>query len=84
MLAWIFSTRPERPRRTMTTPHDAPIEVSRPNAPASVNITSPEEVDFWTRQLGVSELDLRRAVADAGVAAADVRDFLGVSQGAPG
>lgn len=43
-----------------------------------VDVTRAEEVAYWMAALGVSEMDLRRAVAASGEAAGDVRDYLGV------
>jgi len=70
---------------TMTTPRDVSIDLGHQALPpASVDITDPKDVDFWTRQFGVSELELRRAVADAGVVVVDVRDYLGAARGTAG
>jgi len=43
-----------------------------------IDVTDPRAVEQWTRQLGVSEFDLRCAVAAAGDMAADVRSHLGL------
>lgn len=43
-----------------------------------VDVTHAEDVAYWMATLGVSEMDLRRAVAASGEAAGDVRDYLGV------
>ncbi len=43
-----------------------------------VDVTRAEDVAYWMATLGVSEMDLRRAVAASGDAARDVRDYLGV------
>jgi hypothetical protein len=43
---------------------------------ARINVNEPHEVRYWTRALGVSEEQLRDAVAKAGVMAADVRRLL--------
>lgn len=45
---------------------------------AVVDVTHAEEVAYWMATLGVSEIELRRAVAASGEAAGDVRDYLGV------
>lgn len=42
-----------------------------------INVNEPYEVDYWTRELGVSEALLREAVAAAGVSAENVRKYLG-------
>jgi alcohol dehydrogenase YqhD (iron-dependent ADH family) len=43
-----------------------------------VDVTRAEEVAYWMATLGVSEIDLRRAVAASGEVPGDVRDYLGV------
>lgn len=43
-----------------------------------VDITRAEDVAYWMATLGVSEMDLRRAVAASGEVPGDVRDYLGV------
>ncbi|WP_444814669.1 DUF3606 domain-containing protein [Variovorax flavidus] len=42
-----------------------------------INVSEDYEVQDWSRTFGVSEADLRRAVAEVGDNADDVRDFLG-------
>jgi uncharacterized protein DUF3606 len=42
-----------------------------------ININEPHEVRYWTGRLGVSEEDLRKAVAAVGVSAAQVAEHLG-------
>lgn len=41
-----------------------------------INVNEVHEVRYWTKALGVSEAQLRDAVAQAGVMAADVRKLL--------
>lgn len=55
-------------------PASEPIVVPR----SVVDVTRAEEIAYWMATLGVSEMDLRRAVAASGEAAGDVRDYLGV------
>lgn len=43
-----------------------------------VDVTDQRAVDHLTRQWGVTEFDLRRAVAEAGEVADDVRSHLGL------
>lgn len=57
-----------------SSPASEPIVVPR----SVVDITRAEEVAYWMATLGVSEIELRRAVAASGEAAGDVRDYLGV------
>jgi len=45
---------------------------------ACIDVTDQHEVEQWTRRLGVSEYELRCAVAAAGEVAADVRSHLGL------
>ncbi|MEJ7686943.1 MAG: DUF3606 domain-containing protein [Variovorax sp.] len=44
---------------------------------ASINVTALQEVDRWADALGVTEAELRIAVAAVGVSAQDVREHLG-------
>jgi uncharacterized protein DUF3606 len=41
-----------------------------------INVKEDYEVKYWTKELGVSEAQLRAAVAAVGVQAADVRKHL--------
>ncbi|MET0544181.1 MAG: DUF3606 domain-containing protein [Variovorax sp.] len=45
-----------------------------------IDITEPQQIIFWTQQFGVSEMQLRYAVAAAGESLPDIRDYLGVKQ----
>jgi hypothetical protein len=42
-----------------------------------ININEPHEVRYWTERFGVSEIALRQAVAEVGVAADAVSQHLG-------
>lgn len=42
-----------------------------------VNVHEEHEVQYWTRELGVTREELERAVRAAGVTAVDVRKYLG-------
>lgn len=44
---------------------------------AVIDVTELREVDHWTEALGVTEAELRLAVAAVGDSARDVRDHLG-------
>lgn len=44
---------------------------------ARINIHEPWEVKWWTKELGVTEAQLKAAVAAVGVSAAAVRRHLG-------
>lgn len=50
------------------------IVINRPN----IDITEPQQIVFWTEQFGVSEMQLRYAVAAAGESIGDIRDYLGL------
>ena len=39
-----------------------------------INVNEPHEVRYWTSRLGVSEDELRKAVADVGVSAQQVAE----------
>jgi hypothetical protein len=42
-----------------------------------INVSQPHEVSYWSRTLGVTEEQLRKAVQQAGPMADDVRRHLG-------
>ena len=42
-----------------------------------IDINDPDEVRNWTKSLGVSKVELERAVAAAGNTAEKVREYLG-------
>jgi len=42
-----------------------------------IDVTDPRDIDYWTDALGVSETELRLAVAAVGSSVQDVRDHLG-------
>jgi Protein of unknown function (DUF3606) len=44
---------------------------------ADINVNEPVEVDYWAEQFGVSEESLRKAIADVGVSAQEVAEYLG-------
>ena len=52
------------------------IVIDRPEI--DIDITEPQQIVFWTQRFGVSELQLRYAVAAAGESIGDIRDYLGV------
>jgi hypothetical protein len=43
----------------------------------SIDVTDPRDIDYWTETLGVTETELRLAVAAVGSSVQDVRDHLG-------
>ena len=43
----------------------------------SIDVTDQRDVDRWMEALGVTETELRLAVADVGTSVQDVRDHLG-------
>jgi hypothetical protein len=48
-----------------------------PPDPSRINVNQDWELRYWSRELGVSEEELRRAVQSAGVMVKDVRNHLG-------
>lgn len=42
-----------------------------------INVSQPHEVEYWTRKIGVTEAELRRAVSAVGPMATVVRLYLG-------
>ena len=44
---------------------------------ARINVNEDHEIRYWTQALGVTEEELREAVAAVGVSAEAVRDHLG-------
>jgi hypothetical protein len=60
-----LASQASRPTPTMT------------RAPTDINVNEPVEIDYWVERLGVSEHSLRQAVADVGVSAQEVAEYLG-------
>jgi len=58
-------------------PTAAPVSHLRLGDEAFIDITALRDVDYWTDALGVTEAELRLAVAAVGDSAQDVRDHLG-------
>jgi hypothetical protein len=48
-----------------------------PQDRSRINVNEPHEVRYWTQTLGVTEAQLRSAVAAAGAEVKDVRVYLG-------
>ncbi|QSI29361.1 DUF3606 domain-containing protein [Variovorax sp. RKNM96] len=48
-----------------------------PQDATRINVNESHEVRYWTQTLGVTEAQLRSAVAAAGVETKDVRTYLG-------
>lgn len=44
---------------------------------ARINVGQPHEVQYWTKELGVSEDELRRLVGEKGPMVTDVRAAIG-------
>jgi hypothetical protein len=44
-----------------------------------INVNEKHELDYWTKELGISEARLRQLVHNHGVMAADIRAALGKS-----
>jgi len=49
-----------------------------------INVNEAHEVRYWTGRLGVSEEELRKAVAEVGVSAVKVAEHLGKPAGGTG
>lgn len=49
---------------------------SGPPDPSLINLNQDHEIRYWTKELGVSEKDLRAAVREVGNAVAKVRAYL--------
>jgi len=66
-------------REAMTSPASLFIPSVAETAPTLriTDVTDPSEVGYWTEALGVSETELRLAVAAVGSSVQDVRDHLG-------
>jgi hypothetical protein len=53
------------------------LQIKRPLDAQRINIHEPWEVNWWTKELGVSRAQLEAAVRAVGVSAAAVRRHLG-------
>jgi hypothetical protein len=51
-----------------------------PEDPKKINIGQPHEIEYWTKELGVSEEKLREAVKAKGPLVKDVKDYLGIKK----
>jgi hypothetical protein len=49
----------------------------RPQDSSRINVNEPWELKYWTKQLGVTPNQLKRAVRKVGVTVRDVRRYLG-------
>ena len=48
-----------------------------PQDRSRINVSETQELQYWTKELGVSEAQLRAAVAAAGTSVEAVRQYLG-------
>jgi uncharacterized protein DUF3606 len=48
-----------------------------PQDRTQINVNEPWEFDYWSKELGVTPEELRKAVKEVGVMVADVRRYLG-------
>lgn len=48
----------------------------KPEDPTKINLGQQWEVDYWTKELGVSEAKLKQAVKAVGVKVTDVKKWL--------
>jgi hypothetical protein len=62
---------------SFATPAAASFSAMRLGDDTVIDVTELHEVDRWTEVLGVTETELRLAVAAVGESARDVRDHLG-------
>jgi hypothetical protein len=51
-------------------------KIRGPHDPRTVNLDHDWEIDYWTREFGVTELELRLAVRSVGTATDKVRKHL--------
>ena len=52
------------------------LQKAGPQDRARINVNERWELDYWTRELGVNEEELARAVKAVGPAASAVREYL--------
>ncbi len=50
----------------------------KPEDPNRIDLSKPEDIDYWTRELGITEQQLRAAVAEVGNWVSDVRSHLNI------
>ena len=43
------------------------LKINQPGDPTKINVNQQWEIDFWTKTLGVSEMQLRNAVRVVGL-----------------
>jgi len=54
------------------------LKIRRPQDPTKINIHEPWEVEYWTKELGVSKERLIQAVQAVGVMVTAVKKHLGI------
>ena len=53
------------------------LKINQPEDPTKINVNQQWEIDFWTKTLGVSEMQLRNAVRVVGPLVKEVKKNLG-------
>ena len=53
------------------------LKIKQPQDPQKINVNEPWELTYWTKELGVSEDELKAAVEAVGVKVEDVKKHLG-------
>ncbi|OJU98590.1 MAG: DUF3606 domain-containing protein [Acinetobacter sp. 38-8] len=53
------------------------LKIKQPQDPQKINVNEPWELTYWTKELGVSEDELKAAVKAVGVKVEDVKKHLG-------
>ncbi|CAG5086811.1 DUF3606 domain-containing protein [Parvicella tangerina] len=54
------------------------LDQKQPEDPTKINVGQQWEIDYWTEKLGVTEKQLKDAVAKVGVMVKDVKAELGI------
>ncbi len=53
------------------------LKINQPEDPTKINVNQQWEIDFWTKTLGVSEMQFRNAVRVVGPLVKEVKKYLG-------
>lgn len=54
-----------------------PLEEQTPlKAQGSIDLSADADISYWTHTLGISELDLRKAIAEVGTEVSAVQGFM--------
>lgn len=54
------------------------LKIKQPQDPQKINVNEPWELTYWTKELGVSEDELKASVKAVGVQVTDIKKYLNI------